>query len=73
MNSNQIRTKKKQISLMDAQHLEDFAITVHSAVGLRQEAKDELLKAVDVRQKELANSFSLEVEMSEVKCGDFES
>jgi len=55
---------------MDADTLEDFAITIHSAVGLRQEAKDELLEAVDVRQKELANSFSLEVEMSELRVGE---
>jgi len=70
MNKNQIRTKKKQIALMDADTLEDFAITIHSAVGLRQEAKDELLEAVDDRISKLNNSFALEVEMGEV-C-DFE-
>jgi len=70
MNKNQINTKKKQIALMDARTLEDFAITVHATVGLKQEVKDELLKAIDIRQKELANSFSLEVEMSEVRAGE---
>ncbi len=70
MNKNQIKTKKKQIALMDTNTLEDFAIAVHSSVGLRQEAKDELLVAVDVRKRELANSFSLEVEISELRVGE---
>ena len=65
MNKNQIKTKKKQIALMDSVTLESFAITVHGVIGLKKETKDELLKAVDVRQKELANSFSLEVELRE--------
>ena len=70
MNKNQIRTKKKQIALMDNTTLEDFAFTVHTAMGLKQETKNELLRAIDMRQKELANSFSLEVEMSEVRGGE---
>jgi len=71
MNKNQIRTKKKQIALMDNATLEDFAMAVHTSDWYKkQEVKDELLKAIDVRQKELANSFSLEVEMSEVREGE---
>jgi len=71
MNKNQIRTKKKQIALMDADTLEDFARAVHTSDWYKkQEVKDELLKAIDVRQKELANSFSLEVETSELRMGE---
>jgi adenosine deaminase len=61
-----------KIGMMSREQADEFAATVHNAVGINREDKEMLLSAIDDRIAKLNNRFSLEVEMSELCCGDVE-
>ena len=56
----------EKIGMMSREQVDEFAATVHNAVGLNKEDKESLLNAIDDRIAKLNNSFALEVEMGEV-------
>ena len=72
MNKTQIKNKIKQIEMMDQYQLEEFAATVHNAVGMPEVMFREFMTAIDARHRALANSFSFEVEAGEYKEEEIE-
>ena len=71
MNKTQLARKIKEVSMMGAEQLEEFEASVHMAsVNMKSETVAALLNATDARRLELRNTFSLEVETSEIKLGD---
>lgn len=72
MNKAQINNKVKQIEMMDRNQLEEFAATVHNAVGMPETMFKTFMSAIDARHKALANSFDFEVEAGEYKSEEIE-
>ena len=70
MITKQIEKQVKQIEMMDAVQLEEFAQKVHAAIDMPKVMFDAFIKAIDDRHKALANSFSFEIEDGEYKAGE---
>ena len=70
MNTTQIKNQIERIKMMDHNQLTEFATSVYSAVGMSSEMFSAFKDAIDARYKAIANTFSSEVEPSELREGE---